>query len=469
MVASTGLVSWGRAIGRLGGRLCPVVALFAVFVPGAHAWTWPVHGPVLETFSFDPAHPYAAGQHRGIAIGADGGSPVVAPASGVVSFAGSVPTSGLAVTIQTADGLAVSLTQLGTLRVARGARLVEGAPVGTVGPSGTPEFSVPYVHLGIRTASNDQGYLDPLGFLPPAPAGQAAPAPPAAIQPAAAEPAGAQPAAAQPAAAQPAGAEPAPPAAAPATAAPAAAARAPAVPAQAPVQPAAPTPAPAAPVEPPIELPVGREAAAPAGGLVVLPSHTRHGTPSHEAATHLAAAAGRESHTVDAGRSHGDAASTRPLRSPVRNVQRRPAQAVSRPASDGGAASPAREPRGAARRAVAAAVHHGVPAALLAVLALIGAASAGLGLAAARMIMSPSPASEGASAAHVPAEDPGRRRVAVRQRSAAPRARRGSRGPVRHLRALSPAEGERRGDGERDGRARHAGDGVRRPGRRLAA
>ena len=39
----------------------------------------------------------------------------VAPASGVVSFAGSVPTSGQTVTIQTPAGLAVSLTHLGSI------------------------------------------------------------------------------------------------------------------------------------------------------------------------------------------------------------------------------------------------------------------------------------------------------------------------------------------------------------------
>src|SRR3954451_1710309 len=151
-----------RAIRQVGA----VVLVFMISVPCASAWTWPVKGPVLQTFSFDPAHPYAAGQHRGIAIGADAGTPVLAAASGVVSFAGSVPTNGLTLTIQTGDGLAVSLTHLGSVGVARDAHVVEGAVVGTVGPSGTAEFATPYVHLGIRTASSDQGYLDPLDFLP---------------------------------------------------------------------------------------------------------------------------------------------------------------------------------------------------------------------------------------------------------------------------------------------------------------
>ena len=45
-------------------RLAPVVLVFLFFVPVAGAWTWPVQGPVLETFSFDPAHPYGAGQQQ---------------------------------------------------------------------------------------------------------------------------------------------------------------------------------------------------------------------------------------------------------------------------------------------------------------------------------------------------------------------------------------------------------------------
>ena len=192
---------------RRAGRLGPIVLLFLFFVPCASAWTWPARGPVLETFSFDPAHPYAAGQHRGIAIGADAGTAVVAPAAGIVTFAGTVPTNGLTLTIQTAEGLAVSLTHLGSTGVAPNVHVAEGAVVGTVGPSGTAEFAVPYVHLGIRTASNDQGYLDPLGFLPavtaPAPVTEPAPSAPsvAPAAPAASAPPPAAAAAAQPASA----------------------------------------------------------------------------------------------------------------------------------------------------------------------------------------------------------------------------------------------------------------------------
>src|SRR5215831_8782153 len=158
-------------------RLLVLVAAAALVVPAsALGWTWPVAGPVLVAFSFDPAHPYAAGQHRGIDIGAPEGTPVRAPASGRVSFAGSVPSAGKTVTIEAPDGYSVTLLHLGSIGLRRGAAVAEGDPVGTVGPSGAVELPDPYVYLGIRTTSDEQGYLDPLGFLP-------APSPPGPIDP----------------------------------------------------------------------------------------------------------------------------------------------------------------------------------------------------------------------------------------------------------------------------------------------
>jgi hypothetical protein len=158
-----------------------------MWVPVASAWSWPVPGPVLQPFSYDEAHPYDAGQHRGIDIGAGAsGDSVLAPESGTVSFAGFVPTSGESVTIETADGYSVTLTHLGSIGVAKGAAVSEGDVVATVGPSGTPEQSVPYVHLGVRLTSDPLGYLDPLGLLPapePSPAPTPTPTPSPAPQP----------------------------------------------------------------------------------------------------------------------------------------------------------------------------------------------------------------------------------------------------------------------------------------------
>jgi hypothetical protein len=147
--------------------LTTVAVVFLVWVPVASAWSWPVRGPVLQPFLYDEAHPYDAGQHRGIDIGASAsGDPVVAPESGTVSFAGFVPTSGQSLTIETAGGYSVTLTHLGSIGVATGAAVSEGDVVATVGPSGAPEQSVPYVHLGIRLTTDPLGYVDPLGLLP---------------------------------------------------------------------------------------------------------------------------------------------------------------------------------------------------------------------------------------------------------------------------------------------------------------
>ena len=149
-------------------RLAVILFAFLVWTPAAYAWSWPVQGPVVQPFSYDESHPYASGQHRGIDIGADAtGETVVAPAAGTVSFAGSVPTNGKTVTIETADGYSVTLTHLGSIAVTKGATVAEQQAVGTVGPSGTPEVDGPYVHLGIRVTADPNGYVDPLSLLPP--------------------------------------------------------------------------------------------------------------------------------------------------------------------------------------------------------------------------------------------------------------------------------------------------------------
>ena len=162
--------------------LVAVIAALSI-VPAAAAWTWPTGGDVLQPFSFDRAHPYAGGQHRGIDVAGAAGATIAAPAAGSITYAGTLPGSGKSLTITTADGYVVTLTHLGSLSVAKGATVAEGDAVGTIGPSGDPEVDGPYVHLGIRLASDDQGYVDPLSLLPvrvaaePAPAATGEPAP----------------------------------------------------------------------------------------------------------------------------------------------------------------------------------------------------------------------------------------------------------------------------------------------------
>jgi murein DD-endopeptidase MepM/ murein hydrolase activator NlpD len=129
-------------------RIAMVPALLAVLVgaPPAHAWTRPVDGPVLKPFSLGE-DAYAAGYHRGVDLAAPAGSPIRAPASGTVTFAGVVPDGGRTITIATPDGFAVTLVHLGSFAAARGAAVAEGSVVATVGPSGVAEHPEPYVPL----------------------------------------------------------------------------------------------------------------------------------------------------------------------------------------------------------------------------------------------------------------------------------------------------------------------------------
>ena len=480
-------------------RLAPVALLLVLWVPAAGAWTWPVNGPVLQGFSFDPAQPYADGQHRGVDVGADAfGEAVVAPISGVVSFAGTVPSSGKSLTIDTPDGLAVTLTHLGSISVAKGDAVAEGADVATVGPSGTPEVDGPYVHIGIRTADDPQGYLDPLTFLPAAvapapveapassPAPAAAPAPPAQADPPAAgapveeappgpapEPAApaadptvdsapdtgappVQPPVAQPEPATPEPTEPAaPPAPAPAVAdAAPASAPAPAAPAAGEAPPALEPPLVLPAAAPPVQTPVAGAVtaaappvAAPATVLEappsVSPSAATAAVPAPRA-THVALSSGRR-----------EVRTAKPVLRPL------PASLPARPH-----ALPARTPRRPVpQAAVHARRHRHVPVLPLGLLAL----AAGAAIGAARMISSRSPSLEGTNADPFPAEDPRRSRLAVRERSAASGPRRRPGRALGYLRALPPVEGQRRADGERHGRARDTGDGGRRSRGRLAA
>src|SRR6478736_4994637 len=130
------------------------------------AWSWPADGDVLRPFALG-GDAYAAGQHRGVDVAGSEGSAVRAPASGTVTFAGSLPIYGRGVTIATADGYAVTLVHLGSIGVAKGDAVAEGASIGAMGWSGDAEHPVPSVHLRIRLASQAEGYVDPLGLLPP--------------------------------------------------------------------------------------------------------------------------------------------------------------------------------------------------------------------------------------------------------------------------------------------------------------
>ena len=141
---------------------------FLVFASPAHAsWSWPVQGEVITQYR-NGADPYAGGQHRGIDIAAAAGTPVVAAAGGEVRFAGTAGSSGLTVSVRTADGFDTSYLHLSSFAVRAGARVSAGERVGAVGTTGTRSAVQPHLHFGVREAGTRHAYVDPLSMLPPA-------------------------------------------------------------------------------------------------------------------------------------------------------------------------------------------------------------------------------------------------------------------------------------------------------------
>jgi hypothetical protein len=147
--------------------LVPVTAL------AAGDWRWPVSGEVLTHYR-NGEDPYAAGQHRGIDIGAAEGTEVVSATPGVVRFAGVAGASGQTVSVRTADGrFDLSYLHLSRLGVREGERLEAGAPLGAVGVSGERSATAPHLHFGVREAGTEHAYRDPLELLGPRPAAPA--------------------------------------------------------------------------------------------------------------------------------------------------------------------------------------------------------------------------------------------------------------------------------------------------------
>ncbi len=115
----------------------------------------PVDGEVLRLFDPPPV-PWAAG-HRGVDLSAEPGTLVRAPASGTVTFAGTVVDRGV-VTVLHADGLRSSLEPVEPL-VAEQQHVQVGEAIGVL----TARPHHPGLHWGVRRG---QTYLDPLSLLP---------------------------------------------------------------------------------------------------------------------------------------------------------------------------------------------------------------------------------------------------------------------------------------------------------------
>lgn len=128
----------------------------ALLLLAAGAWLWPVPPGAVERPFDPPAHAYGAG-HRGVDLAASPGDAVLAPADGVVRFAGMVAGRPV-VSIDHGDGLVSSFEPVEPA-VAEGEAVARGDRIGTL-LSGHGDGSA--LHLGARLGG---AYVDPLPLL----------------------------------------------------------------------------------------------------------------------------------------------------------------------------------------------------------------------------------------------------------------------------------------------------------------
>lgn len=135
----------------------PFVTAPLVTAPLAARWSWPVAAPhpIARQYAA-PANPYAAG-HRGVDIGAAAGTRVLAPADGVVHFAGFVVDRPL-LSIEHAGGVLSSFEPVQPI-VATGDHVVRGQVIGVLLAG---HCAAACLHLGARVAGQ---YVNPLLFL----------------------------------------------------------------------------------------------------------------------------------------------------------------------------------------------------------------------------------------------------------------------------------------------------------------
>lgn len=158
------------AVALLGATAPAAPAVASAEPAAARDWRRPVDGPVLRLFSMGSDR-FAGGQHRGVDLAAQPGTPVRASCGGRVSFAGRVPRGGLSVSVR-CGRLVATYQHLGAARVRRGQSVAPGTWIGRAG-SARPH---PHVHLGARDRLTG-AYVDPLTLLAGAP--RALPPPPA--------------------------------------------------------------------------------------------------------------------------------------------------------------------------------------------------------------------------------------------------------------------------------------------------
>jgi murein DD-endopeptidase MepM/ murein hydrolase activator NlpD len=144
-----------RTIGLASAEAAPHSAAEPAHV---EQWLWPVPAPIRVVSPFRaPPTPYASG-HRGIDVAVEQGAVIVAPAAGVVSFAGRVVDRGV-VAIDHGAGVVSAIEPVDAL-VTEGTVVAAGDPIGVAASGG--HCVAECAHFGVRV---DGQYVSPFLFL----------------------------------------------------------------------------------------------------------------------------------------------------------------------------------------------------------------------------------------------------------------------------------------------------------------
>jgi len=119
---------------------------------------WPVRGPINSGFGTRRSSGATGDVHTGVDIDARAGTPVRAPARGIVAFAGWQNGYGRTIILEHGLGVQSLYAHLSKFVVKRGQRVEQDATIGLTGNSG--HSSGPHLHYEVRV---NERPVNPLG------------------------------------------------------------------------------------------------------------------------------------------------------------------------------------------------------------------------------------------------------------------------------------------------------------------